>query len=150
MDRGLQKRLYTASFMRSFRDKTRAKARAHPGRIDVEAALRARTFAAYDRAITAPLHGFEDEVDYWRRASSKPYLARIRKPTLLISALDDPFIPRSSLPDPRALPPTVRAEFVPHGGHVGFVEGRPWRATSWAERRAVDFLAAALDGRDVC
>ncbi len=150
MDQGVQKRLYTASFMRSFRDKTRAKARAHPGCIDVTAALRARTFAAYDRAVTAPLHGFTDEVDYWTRASSGPYLARIRRSTLLISALDDPFIPVASLPDPRTLPPAVRAEFVPHGGHVGFVEGRPWRATSWAERRAVDFLASVLDGRGVC
>jgi predicted alpha/beta-fold hydrolase len=146
MDQGLQKVLYTASFMRSFREKTRAKARAHPGFVDVQAALRARTFAAYDRAVTAPLHGFADEVDYWRRASSGPYLARIRRPTLLISALDDPFIPVSSLPDPRQLPPAVRAEFVPIGGHVGFVEGPPWRAGSWAERRAVEFLASALGG----
>jgi predicted alpha/beta-fold hydrolase len=150
MDQGLQKALYTASFMRSFRQKTRAKARAFPGFVDLEAALRAQTFAAYDRAVTAPLHGFADEEDYWRRSSSGPYLARIRRPTLLINALDDPFIPPSSLPDPRLLPPAVRAEFVLHGGHVGFVEGRPWRATSWAERRAVEFLASALDGRGVC
>ena len=61
-----------------------------------------------------------------------------------------PFIPGWSLPDPRTLPPAVRAEFVPHGGHVGFVEGRPWRATSWAERRAVDFLATVFDTQAVC
>jgi predicted alpha/beta-fold hydrolase len=146
MDCGLQKRLYTASFMRSFRRKTRAKARAHPDFVDVAAALRARTFAAYDRVVTAPLHGFADEVDYWRRASSGPYLAAIRRPTLLLNALDDPFVPAASLPDPRTLPPTVRAEYTPCGGHVGFVEGWPWRSTSWAERRAVEFLAAALDG----
>ncbi|HEX6212580.1 MAG TPA: alpha/beta fold hydrolase [Methylomirabilota bacterium] len=150
MDRGLQKHLYTASFMRSFRAKTRAKVRAYPGIIDLATALRARTFAAYDRAVTAPLHGFADEVDYWTRASSGPYLARIRRSTLLISALDDPFIPPASLPDPGALPPAVRAEFVPYGGHVGFVEGRPWRATSWAERRAVDYLAHVLDEGGVC
>jgi uncharacterized protein len=146
MDQGLQKILYTASFMRSFRQKTRAKALAYPGFVDLHAALRARTFAAYDRAVTAPLHGFADEVDYWRRASSAPYLTHVRRPTLLINALDDPFIPAASLPDPRGLPPNVRAEYVRIGGHVGFVEGRPWRATSWGERRAVDFLAAALDG----
>ena len=145
MDRGLQKVLYTASFMRSFRQKTRAKALAYPDFVDVTAALRARTFAAYDRVVTAPLHGFADEVDYWQRASSGPYLAHIRRPTLLINALDDPFIPASSLPDPRELPPAVRAEFVPIGGHVGFVEGAPWRAGSWAERRAVEFLTAPLE-----
>jgi uncharacterized protein len=145
MDRGLQKVLYTASFMRAFRRKTRAKARAYPDFVDVRAALRARTFAAYDRVVTAPLHGFADEVDYWRQASSGPYLKSIRRPTLLVNALDDPFIPAGSLPDPGALPLAVRAEYVPRGGHVGFVEGRPWCATSWAERRAVDFLAVALD-----
>ena len=127
MDVGLQRVLYTTSFMRSLRQKVRAKAHAHPGFVDLGAASRARTFAAYDRVVTAPLHGFADAEDYWRRASSKPYLARVRRPTLLISALDDPFIPAVSLPDPRELPPCVRAEFVPHGGHVGFVEGRPWR-----------------------
>jgi uncharacterized protein len=145
MDRGLQKVLYTTSFMRSFRHKTRAKARRHPGFVDVRAALRASTFAAYDRAVTAPLHGFADEVDYWTQSSSRSYLARIRRPTLLLNALDDPFVPATSLPDPATLPPDVRAEFVPRGGHVGFVEGRPWRSSSWAERRAVEFLASMLD-----
>jgi uncharacterized protein len=146
MDRGLQKVLYTASFMRSFRTKTRAKALAHPGFVDLPTALRARTFAAYDRVVTAPLHGFADELDYYRQASSAPYLTRIRRPTLLLNALDDPFIPVSALPDPRALPAAVRAEFVPVGGHVGFVEGAPWRATSWAGRRALEFLSSVLDG----
>jgi len=150
MDQGFQKAVYTASFMRSFRVKTRAKARAYPGFVDVAAALRARTFAEYDRAVTAPLHGFADEVDYWRRASSGPYLGRVRRPTLLINAIDDPFVPGASLPDPATLPECVQAEFVGHGGHVGFVEGPPWRASSWAERRAVDFLASVLALGAVC
>jgi predicted alpha/beta-fold hydrolase len=145
MDRGLRRVLYTASFMRSFRTKTRAKALAHPGFVDVPAALRAKTFAAYDRVVTAPLHGFADEIDYYRQASSAAYLAGIRRPTLLLNALDDPFIPAATLPDPGRLPAAVRAEFVPVGGHVGFVEGAPWRATSWAERRSLDFLASLLD-----
>jgi uncharacterized protein len=145
MDEGFQKAVYTASFMRSFRAKTRAKARLYPGFVDVPAALRARTFREYDRAVTAPLHGFADELDYWRRASSGPYLSRVRRPTLLINALDDPFIPVSSLPDPGTLPDCVQTEFVPHGGHVGFVEGAPWRSRSWAERRAVEYLASVLE-----
>jgi uncharacterized protein len=150
MDQGFQKAVYTASFMRSFRAKTRAKARAHPGFVDLEAALRARTFAAYDRAVTAPLHGFADEVDYWTRASSGPYIARIRRPTLLINALDDPFIPAASLPDRAVLPECVQAEFVANGGHVGFVEGPPWRTRSWAERRAAEYLASVLELGAAC
>ena len=150
MDQGFQKVVYTASFMRSFHAKTRAKARAYPGFVDLDAALQARTFAAYDRAVTAPLHGFADEVDYWTQASSGPYLARIRRPTLLINAVDDPFIPEASLPDPATLPECVQAEFVPHGGHVGFVEGPPWRSRSWAERRAVQYLGSVLELGAVC
>jgi predicted alpha/beta-fold hydrolase len=150
MDQGFQKAVYTASFMRSFHAKTRAKALAHPGFVDLAAALKARTFAAYDRAVTAPLHGFADEVDYWARASSGPYLGRIRRPTLLINAVDDPFIPPTSLPDLAALPECVQTEFVPNGGHVGFVEGPPWRTRSWAERRAAEYLASVLELGAVC
>ena len=150
MDQGFQKAVYTASFMRSFHAKTREKARAYPGFVDLETALRAQTFAAYDRAVTAPLHGFADEVDYWTRASSGPYLSRIRRPTLLVNAVDDPFIPERSLPDPSALPECVQAEFVPRGGHVGFVEGPPWRTRSWAERRAAEYLASVLELGAVC
>src|SRR2546425_12213195 len=93
------------------------------------------------------LHGFADEHDYWVRASSGPYLRRIHRPTLLISALDDPLVPPDALPDPAKLPPWVRAEFTERGGHAGFVDGWPWRAGSWAERRALDFLSEALAER---
>src|SRR2546430_11643819 len=55
LDRGIQKVTYTASFMRSFRQKVRDKARAFPGFVDVAAVMRARTFAEYDRIVTAPL-----------------------------------------------------------------------------------------------
>jgi predicted alpha/beta-fold hydrolase len=115
--------------------------------VDVPLALRARTFAEYDRAVTAPLNGFKDERDYWARASSAPYLGRIRRPTLLVNALDDPIVPAGALPDPAALPPTVRAEFVERGGHAAFLQGRwPWRVDSWAERRAVEFLRHLVGG----
>jgi uncharacterized protein len=144
LDRGFQKWVYTASFMRTFKQKVRAKARLHGAFVDLEAVRRARTFAVYDRVVTAPLHGFADEVDYWHRASCGPYLARVRVPTLLLSAVDDPFVPAVALPDPARLPPNVLLEVTERGGHVGFVEGLPWRVTSWAERRAVEFLRGVL------
>src|SRR5262249_36147075 len=88
IDHGVRRAIYTENFLRTMRDKVSQKALARPGFVDVAAARRARTFAEYDRAVTAPLNGFADEVDYWTRASSKPYLARIRRSTLLINALD--------------------------------------------------------------
>src|SRR5262249_61405364 len=110
--------------------------------VGVPLARRARTFAEYDRAVTAPLNGFKDERDYWTRASSAPFLRRIQQPTLLVSALDDPIVPAGALPDPADLPPAVRAEFIPRGGHAAFLEGRwPRRSKSWGGRRAVGCLA---------
>ncbi len=145
LDRGLQRALYTENFMRTLRRKVRDKARRFPGFVDVAAVRRARTFAAYDRTVTAPLHGFADEHDYWARSSSGPYLARIRRPTLLINSLDDPFVPPETLPDVSTLPSDVVAEFTPGGGHGGFLAGRwPWHPEAWAEQRAVEFLARAL------
>jgi predicted alpha/beta-fold hydrolase len=145
-DQGFQRMVYTARFMRSFKRKIRTKLPRYPGFVDVGAAMRARTFAEYDRDVTAPLCGFVDEIDYWVRSSSGPLLERIRRPVLVINALDDPFVPSPALPDRATLPPWVTAEFTPRGGHAGFIEGRwPWASTSWAERRAVDFLASRLD-----
>jgi predicted alpha/beta-fold hydrolase len=145
LDRGFHRAVYTAHFLRTMRRKVQEKARSYPGFVDVEAARRARTFAQYDRVVTAPLNGFTDEQDYWRRASCSQYLDRIRRPTLLIGALDDPIVPAEVLPDPRRLPPHLRAEFLPAGGHAAFLEG-PWALTSWAERRALDFLATVVAG----
>mgnify|MGYP001611744959 FL=1 len=148
LDTGLRRHLYAANFLATMREKVRQKAQRDPGfarQVDLPSALKARTFAEYDRAVTAPLNGFADERDYWVRASSGPYLPRIRRPTLLINALDDPIVPPESLPDPRSLPLWIRAEFVERGGHAGFIEGPwPWRVGSWAERRALEFLDAVL------
>lgn len=145
LDHGLSRALYTTHFLRTLRRKVVLKARIHPRFVDVGATRRARTFAEYDRVVTAPLNGFADEVDYWTRSSSGPYLERIRRPALLINARDDPFLPASALPDPARLPGGITVEFPDRGGHAGFLEGRwPWRVRGWAERRAVEFLAALL------
>jgi len=155
LDQGLRRRVYTANFLRTMRAKAERKAARDPSfatLVDLQQARHARTFAQYDRAVTAPLNGFADEMDYWVRASSAPYLSRIRRPALLVNALDDPIVPPAALPDPRTLPPWVRAEFLERGGHAGFLEGGwPWRPRSWIERRAIEFLAPLVNpGERLC
>jgi hypothetical protein len=144
LDRGLNRPLYTARFLRSMKAKVRAKRRLYDGLVNVAAALRARTFAVYDRLATAPINGFADERDYWTRASCLPYLARIRRPCLLINAANDPFIPAATLPTAAVAGSRwLEAAFLPEGGHVGFLEG-PWGRRSWAERQALAFLRRQL------
>ena len=146
LDRGLNRALYTANFLSTLKIKLDKKARLYEGVINLQAARKARTFAQYDRLVTAPLGGFADENDYWARSSSGPLLPQIRRPALLINALNDPFIPVSALPrDLIASSPWLEAAFVPEGGHVGFLEG-PSGARSWAEARAIEFLRRHLIG----
>jgi hypothetical protein len=142
LDRGMPRLLYTTNFLRTMKAKVRGKAALLDGQVDLAAALRARTFAEYDRRVTAPIHGFADEWDYWTRSSSGPYLSRILRPCLLINAENDPFVPLASLPrEVVADSPWLTALFVPGGGHAGFLDG-PNR--SWAERVAVAFVMARL------
>ena len=72
LDRGLRRLVYAHNFLRTMRSKVVEKARRYPGFVDVRAMRRARTFARYDRIVTAPLNGFRDEVDYWTTLLERP------------------------------------------------------------------------------
>jgi hypothetical protein len=147
ISRGFSK-IYDQHFLRTLRQKAAAKLAMHPGLFDGAALDRARSIYDFDDAVTAPVHGFADAHDYYGRSSSLGFLDRIRVPTLLLSAVDDPFLPPAILDEVRMVGernPRLTLEFPPHGGHAGFVGGRwPWRAEYYAEHRLCDFLAASL------
>lgn len=149
MERGFA-RVYRRYLVRKLQRKVRAKARVMRDRVDLARVLAARTFRDFDGAGTAPLHGFRDADDYYRRSSSGAFIGGIRVPTLLVHALDDPFLPASAVPPQTAFAanPFLRSAVVPRGGHVGFVSGPPWAPVFWAERRAARFLADQLHGVD--
>ncbi|MFN3579065.1 MAG: hydrolase, partial [Pseudomonas sp.] len=86
-------------------------------------------------------HGFASAQDYYRRCSSRFFVGAIRVPTLIIQALDDPFVYPHSVPELQELSATTRMELHPRGGHVGFVEGSPWRPKYYLERRLPEWLA---------
>lgn len=142
-------RLYNAYLLSSLRRKIEAKRPILPPGIDVEAAVEARSFRAFDDAATAPLHGFADAEDYYRQSSSARFLGAIRTPSLLVHARDDPFLPPESIPVSAVdANPHLVAAFQSRGGHVGFVAGSsPFSPVFWAERAAVTFVAAALQRR---
>jgi uncharacterized protein len=118
--RGLNRQIYTRMFLRSMKPKALGKLAQHPGLFNAEALRAARDLHAFDDIFTAPLHGFRDAEDYWARASAKPHLARIRVPALAVNALNDPFVPAHSLPQPREVGACVTLWQPAHGGHVGF------------------------------
>lgn len=143
-------RFYVRRFLSTLIRKVKAKAVLLEGRIDLERAVRARTFREFDDAVTAPVHGFDGVDDYYARSSSAPFVPRIRVPTLLLHSEDDPFLPGEAVPRTAiAANPRVQPVITRHGGHVGFISGPPWRPQFWAEEEAARFLARRLLSRRV-
>ncbi len=146
LERSRMGRWYTGMFIRTLAAKARAKRELLlAAGIDLDRVLAARTFREFDDAATAPLHGFRDADDYYRRCSSAAFLERIRVPTLLLQSKDDPFLPPDAFPW-SAVRANARLQvaMTEAGGHVGFIGGSILHPTFWAERQAARFLADAL------
>lgn len=139
-------RVYQARLVRRMQRSTRAR-RERLGSlpIDIGTMERARSFRAFDDCVTAPLHGFADAADYYARASSGPWLRRIRTPVRIIQARDDPFVGPGPVPGPDDVSATVELDVSDHGGHVGFVASRgAGRPDWWLDRRIPAWLGHAL------
>jgi hypothetical protein len=143
-------RIYDRHFLRTLSAKARRKRERYPNLFDPAALDRARTIYDFDEAVTAPVHGFSSAHDYYSHSSALGWLDRVRIPTLLLSALDDPFLPTEVLNDVREASrrnPKLELELTEHGGHVGYVAGKwPWRPFYYAEWRACEFLSQAIAG----
>lgn len=145
LERTAMGRAYSGYFLRSLKRKVRWKEARLREVLDLAAAMSSRTIWEFDDRVTAPLHGFASAEDYYARSSSAVFLAGVRVPTLLLHAEDDPFLPLDSIPSAeidrnRALHLVLHAR----GGHVGFLEGSPWRPVFWADEESARFLAIRL------
>jgi hypothetical protein len=123
--RGVSRQVYTRMFLNTMKPKALQKLAQFPGLFDVRALHAAQDLYDFDNVFTAPLHGFKDTRDYWQRASAKPRLADIRLPALVVNALNDPFVPASSLPRENEVGSHVSLWQPACGGHVGFMAGPP-------------------------
>ena len=143
-------RMYEKWFLRTLRVKALEKASRYPDLFPAPGVIAGiRTLWEFDDLITGPLHGFADATDYYTKSSAIHFVQHARIPLLLLSAVDDPFLPADVLDDVRRRAdanPLVQTEFVPHGGHVGFVTGdSPRRSRSYLADRVPAFLAQHLD-----
>lgn len=111
-----------------------------------------QTLADLDAKITAPSLGFESVDEYYFDSSSINYLKHIKKPTLVILALNDPIIDYSHLPEEDQLSKQVELEIYPEGGHVGFVSGNIQAPEQWLNKRILvhlsDFLPLGIHESD--
>jgi predicted alpha/beta-fold hydrolase len=148
-------KIYQRHFMREMLTYIRDKQRhfQHEGMSEGLAELSAlgslenmRTFWDFDGRVTAPLNGFVDAKDYYRRASSRYFLGEIRTPTLIIQAEDDPFVFKHSLPEADELSSSTQFELQARGGHVGFVDGTLRNPGYYLERRIPLWLTTTHRG----
>lgn len=76
----------------------------------------------YDDQITAPLHGFKNAEDYYKKASCKNYFSKVDVPLLLIHSKDDTLCPIEFAPLEKIdNNPNIHKIFTEQGGHVGFL-----------------------------
>ncbi len=146
LERGFS-RLYQRYLLGLLKQNASRKLLAWPGTLPVSRhrLKQMRTLREFDNEITAPIHGFQDAGDYYRRCSALPLLAQIRTPALIIHAGDDPFMTPEVIPDRQQLPPGVEYQLTRYGGHVGFVGGTLRRPQMWLEQRIPQWLIPWLE-----
>ncbi|TWB44479.1 YheT family hydrolase [Nitrospirillum pindoramense] len=109
------------------------------------AVRRARTIYAFDNDYVAPANGWRDAEEYYRVNSARRFMSAITRPTLVIHALDDPWIaPEPYLDFDWAAHPALLPLIVTKGGHVGFhaaqENGGAILGGGWLDRCLVRFL----------
>lgn len=140
MNRGVS-RIYQRYLLSKMQHNWQQKLQRHPYHSCPVKAGALRSIREFDDKITAPVHGFHDAEDYYHRCSGLYQLADILTPTLILHAADDPFMSDAVIPDASELPPAITYELSQHGGHVGFIQGTPWRPHYWLEQRIPAWLA---------
>ncbi|XXF81664.1 hydrolase [Myxococcaceae bacterium GXIMD 01537] len=139
--------IYRERFLRTLKRKAHEKLRRFPDAFDGRAMAAARGIYSFDDVVTAPLHGFRGADHYYAEASSGPRLHLIQRPTLLLSAADDPFLHKPVIPPAASDNPHLSVVLTEHGGHVGFVAGQAHRPVFWGEAQMLKFLGEVREGR---
>ncbi len=104
------------------------------------------TVRRFDHAFTAPAAGYASVDDYYADTSAGPLLDQVRVPSLLVTAVNDPFVPPEIVvPHHGAASGRVEVRLADRGGHVGYrVMGPDGRADFWAARPLLEWAASVL------
>ena len=131
--------IYLNRFLSSLKKKAKTKTE-FSNQFDLERVLSSKDFHDFDNAFTAPVHGFKDAQDYYKKCNSKQFLSQVAIPSLLINAKDDSFLSESSYPYQEA---EMNSNFYlstpDFGGHCGFVQFDT-EGAYWSENQAVEFV----------
>ena len=113
-------RLYEIRFLNDLKSKIYAKEKQFPGQYPLDSIRSSRRLQDFDEHCTAPLHGFAGAEAYYRECSCLNLLDKIRIPTLVLIARNDPMLARGNYADAKGLNGKVRFLLTDEGGHCGF------------------------------
>lgn len=150
-------RIYEVNFLRSLKEKIRAKENLLKGRYDISKLKTIDSIRSFDDTYTAPDGGYKSAADYYSKASALHMMPRVRVPVLLIASQDDPIVPFSSFQSKSLENDLIQLLAPEHGGHAGFVgrspvPGEPQSPITksadrfWAEQQAAQFCARVVNG----
>jgi predicted alpha/beta-fold hydrolase len=139
-------KLYIEMFFKTLKNKILEKAHKFPNyKLDKDKLFKATTFKHLESLYIVPIFGFKSPEDYWKKASSKPYLSKIDRPTLLINAKDDTFLSAACYPIKEALQSNnFYLEVTDYGGHCGFMSSFKPKENTWLEERIMRFIAEKI------
>jgi predicted alpha/beta-fold hydrolase len=142
-----QNRLYETRFLADLLKHFRHKVELYPDLYSADGLSTIRTMRQFDEQVVARYGGFADADDYYRSVASSNWVQDISVPTLILHALDDPFIRMTPETSGKLLANSrVRLVETRHGGHCAFLSLEPGDAGFWAERTLLDFLLTTVEG----
>lgn len=131
--------LYAQRFMNSLKTKVKLKSEKMKG-LDISGIDKINSLLEFDNRYTAPIHGFRDALHYYEECSSVNFVQKIKIPTLIVNANNDPFLSQECYPiELLKNHPKVKLEIPEQGGHVGF-SLFDQNGVYWSELRALQFL----------
>lgn len=142
--------IYHRDFVRRLKQRIRTNHKLYPDVYDISGLRDVRTLREFDDRFTSRAHGFADANDYYYRSSSLRVISRIRIPTLIVHAEDDPFIPFAPLHDPVVTNNPYILLLAPRqGGHVAFIsaDAKDDLDRFWSENRVIEFCQLAQQER---
>ena len=139
-------RIYEWKFLRGLIQRYAYKCTLFPQIFDPRRSRGVRSLREFDDRVMSPYCSFTGADDYYHRAASARVADRIAIPTLVLHALDDPFI--RMIEETRAMllaNPHVHLIETDHGGHCAFLAEAAGYDGYWAEKLLFDFLHAQAE-----
>jgi predicted alpha/beta-fold hydrolase len=139
-----ENRLYHNHFLNSLKSRMIRKAHLYPGRWDLRPLRSIQTIREFDAIYTAPDGGYQSAAHYYELSGAHHVLHHIRVTTVIITADDDPFVPRATFDIPAIIAnPSIHLITTRHGGHCGFFQRRrPDEDSYWVENRLIELISS--------